>query len=83
MPTFVGRTRLDHVVTSLLKFSDQSTLLDVLLRFALAVDAVESVLATMNERTFVNIVLLESEVGVLCGVPIKQYCHQLSIYAEV
>ena len=32
-------------------------------RFALATDAVDSVLATMNEHTFVNIVLLESEVG--------------------
>ena len=42
--------------------------LDELLRFALATEAVESVLATMNEHTFVNIVLLESEVGVLCGV---------------
>eukprot|EP00752_Nemacystus_decipiens_P003123 g2892.t1 len=34
-------------------------------RFALATDAVESVLATMNEHTFVNIVLLESTAEVL------------------
>ena len=36
----------------------------------MAKDAVENVLATMNEHTFVNIVLFESEVGALrtaCG----------------
>lgn len=38
---------------------------DELLRFELATDAVENVLATMNEHTFVNIVLLESEVDVV------------------
>lgn len=42
--------------------------MDLLLRFSLATDAVDSVLATMNEHTFVNIVLLESEVGVLSSV---------------
>lgn len=46
-------------------FADQRAPVDYLLRFGLATDAVESVLATMNEHTFVNIVLLESEVGVL------------------
>lgn len=39
--------------------------LDELLRFELAADAVKSALGTMNEHTFVNIVLFEGKVEVL------------------
>lgn len=39
--------------------------MDEILRFELATDAVENVLATMNEHTFVNIVLFESKVDVV------------------
>ena len=45
-----------------------------LLRIDLATDAVAAVLGTMNEHTFVNIVVFSDEVSVKCSARVVRAC---------